>query len=85
LHPARSRFRPASRSTSRGVGSSRSAAATVEVYFFDKAPGSSFCTEVQWLTESGMTTGVAGGGFDPVGLVDRQAMAAFLYRLQHLA
>ncbi|RIJ77549.1 hypothetical protein D1871_06555 [Nakamurella silvestris] len=70
-------------SSTTGIGDSTSAATAVEVYFFDKAPGSSFYTEVQWLAESGITTGVDGGGFDPTGLVGRQAMAAFLYRLTH--
>ncbi|RIJ78644.1 hypothetical protein D1871_01425 [Nakamurella silvestris] len=62
---------------------SHSAAAAVDVYFFDKAPGSSFYNEVQWLAGSGITTGVDGGGFDPTGLVTRQAMAAFLFRMTH--
>jgi len=55
----------------------------VEVYFFDKAPGSSFYTEIAWLASAGITTGNADGGFDPAGLVSRQAMAAFLYRYEH--
>jgi len=55
----------------------------VEVYFWDRAPGSSFYTEISWLASNGITTGVEGGGFDPGGLVDRQAMAAFLFRLEN--
>ncbi|RIJ69439.1 hydrolase [Nakamurella silvestris] len=65
------------------VSASTSAAAAVEIYFFDTPPGSSFYDEILWLSGSGITTGVTGGGFDPIGLVSRQAMAAFLYRMTH--
>ncbi|RIJ76488.1 hypothetical protein D1871_11960 [Nakamurella silvestris] len=64
------------------VTGSASAEAVVTVYFWDKLPGSSFYDEVTWLAEQGITRGTD-GAFDPVGLVDRQSMAAFLYRLAH--
>lgn len=39
-----------------------------------------FCAEIAWLVDSGITTGYDDGTFGPVGLVSRQAMAAFLAR-----
>ncbi|RIJ68908.1 S-layer homology domain-containing protein [Nakamurella silvestris] len=70
-------------SQTEGIGSSTSAHQNVTFYFWDKAPGTPFYTEVLWMAEAGITTGVAGGGFDPLGTVDRQAMAAFLFRKEY--
>ncbi|RIJ78328.1 S-layer homology domain-containing protein [Nakamurella silvestris] len=48
--------------------------------FTDVAVGSTFCGEITWLAEQGITTG-ENGKFKPADAVSRQAMAAFLYRL----
>jgi hypothetical protein len=39
-----------------------------------------FCTEIEWLVDEGITTGYDDGTFRPTTPVDRQSMAAFLYR-----
>ncbi len=40
-----------------------------------------FAADIEWLATSGITTGYADGTFRPGGSVNRDAMAAFLYRL----
>jgi len=65
------------------VAGSVSTGSTVGVYFWDAPPGAAFATEINWLAGAGITTGNTDGGFGPLGLVDRQAMAAFLFRLQN--
>jgi hypothetical protein len=39
-----------------------------------------FCEAIDWLAQSGITTGLPDGRFEPTAPVSRQAMAAFLYR-----
>jgi hypothetical protein len=39
-----------------------------------------FCGEIAWLASTGITTGYADGTFRPALAVQRQAMAAYLYR-----
>ena len=48
--------------------------------FSDVATGSPFCGEIAWLAETGVTTGWPDGTFRPGALIERQAMAAFLFR-----
>ena len=48
--------------------------------FTDVPVGSPFYTEVEWLASTGITTGWPDGTFRPTATVERQAMAAFLYR-----
>jgi hypothetical protein len=48
--------------------------------FSDVPVGHQFFKEIVWLSESGVTTGYPDGTFRPDGSVERQAMAAFLYR-----
>jgi len=48
--------------------------------FSDVPVGSPFFTEIEWLVDSGITTGWPDGTFRPTATVERQAMAAFLYR-----
>lgn len=63
-----------------------SGSTTVTVYFNDyppPQPGSAeqpFFRDIPWLTTQGITTGYSDGGFHPNAVVNRQAMAAFLYR-----
>ncbi|RIJ69552.1 hypothetical protein D1871_21815 [Nakamurella silvestris] len=66
-----------------GVNGSASDAHQVEVYFFDKAPGSDFYTEISWMSAAGITTGNANGSFTPAAAISRQALAAFLYRIDN--
>jgi len=40
-----------------------------------------FCGEIDWLADEGITTGFTDGTFRPTASISRQAMAAFLYRL----
>ncbi|PRI10205.1 hypothetical protein B4915_12400 [Leucobacter massiliensis] len=48
--------------------------------FTDVGTGHKFFSEIIWLSANGITTGYADGRFSPGGAVERQAMAAFLYR-----
>ena len=43
-----------------------------------------FCGEIDWLADVGITEGYADGGYHPADAVSRQAMAAFLRRLELL-
>ena len=53
--------------------------------FDDVLPGRPFYDEIHWLAETGVSTGYDDGTFRPDALVSRQAMAAFLFRLDGLA
>ena len=49
--------------------------------FNDIATGSTFYAEVAWVASTGISTGNADGGYHPAENVSRQAMAAFMHRL----
>ncbi len=49
--------------------------------FTDVALDNTFCGEIQWLKDEGITQGNGDGTFNPTGNLSRQAMSAFLYRL----
>jgi hypothetical protein len=52
---------------------------------FDDVPSSHvFFDEIDWMADEGITTGFPGNLFKPAQAVSRQAMAAFMYRLQPL-
>lgn len=48
--------------------------------FRDMSPATQFYREVTWLSSSRITTGYPDGTYRPLDPVDRDAMAAFLYR-----
>ncbi|MCC5954143.1 MAG: CocE/NonD family hydrolase [Acidimicrobiia bacterium] len=48
--------------------------------FGDVDGDNTFCTDITWLADSGITGGFEDGSFKPTAPVSRQAMAAFLYR-----
>jgi len=48
--------------------------------FADVAVGNPFCGEIAWLASTGVTTGWPDGSFRPGASIERQAMAAFLFR-----
>ncbi len=48
--------------------------------FLDVPAGRSFEREILWLASEGVTNGYSDGTFRPLGTVNRDAMAAFLYR-----
>lgn len=53
--------------------------------FIDVPASRKFVREIAWMREAGVTTGIsspAGPRYDPLGAVSREAMAAFLYRLE---
>jgi hypothetical protein len=50
--------------------------------FTDVAPSNQFFNEISWLKEQGVSTGFPNGAFQPVTPVNRDAMAAFMYRLK---
>lgn len=50
--------------------------------FTDVAPSNQFFNEISWLKEQGVSTGFPNGTFQPVTPVNRDAMAAFMYRLK---
>ncbi|TSD62443.1 S-layer homology domain-containing protein [Aeromicrobium piscarium] len=52
--------------------------------FTDVPADHQFAGEIAWLSEAGVTEGLADGSFRPDGQVQRQAMAAFLYRFDAL-
>ena len=56
-------------------------AATDKVSFADVPAGSYYAQAVAWAVESGITTGVGGGRFDPTATCTRAQIAAFLTRL----
>jgi S-layer homology domain len=49
--------------------------------FPDVPTTNTFCGEIDWLVDHGVTTGFADGKYHPTDPVTRQSMAAFLYRL----
>jgi hypothetical protein len=49
--------------------------------FTDVAPAGQFYNEITWLASEGITTGNPDGTFGALAPVNRDAMAAFLYRL----
>ncbi|MBW4095602.1 MAG: S-layer homology domain-containing protein [Acidobacteria bacterium] len=49
--------------------------------FTDVDTSNQFYTEIHWLGATGVTTGYSDGTFRPVQPVNRDAMAAFMYRL----
>jgi hypothetical protein len=49
--------------------------------FVDLPMSSPFYLEVTWMAATGISTGYGDGGFHPPANVSRQAMAAFMYRL----
>lgn len=51
--------------------------------FTDVAKGSQFFKEIVWFRSSGVTTGFADGTFRPKTATSREAVAAFLYRLDN--
>gem|GEM_PF-1361572 len=51
--------------------------------FSDVPDSHAFCGAIVWMANDGITQGYADGSFKPTGAVTRQAMAAFLYRLDH--
>ncbi|GAB3546198.1 hypothetical protein GCM10027404_06060 [Arthrobacter tumbae] len=52
--------------------------------FPDVTTGNEFFDEISWLASTGITTGYPDGTFKPVQSVNRDAMAAFLYRFDVL-
>lgn len=48
---------------------------------FPDAAGTKFENEINWMADLGLTTGYADGTYRPYGSINRDAMAAFLYRL----
>jgi len=49
--------------------------------FTDVPTGRPFCGEIQWIKDNGLSTGWPDGTYRPSVTVERQAMAAFLFRL----
>jgi Zn-dependent metalloprotease len=48
--------------------------------FSDVPTSNTFCGEIKWLVDEGITTGYPDGTFRPGAAIQRQAMAAYLYR-----
>jgi hypothetical protein len=48
--------------------------------FSDVPPGTQFHKEINWAAANGITTGYSDGTFHPVQAIDREAVAAFLFR-----
>ncbi len=49
--------------------------------FTDVSAYTAFVREIQWMVMAGLTTGYGDGSYRPLGSVNRDAMAAFLYRM----
>jgi hypothetical protein len=49
--------------------------------FTDVGTGSTFCKEIKWMKDQGISTGNGDGTYSPAGNVTRGAMAAFMARL----
>ena len=56
------------------------AALPVTVAFTDVTPGNPFYDDITWIADNGIATGWPDGTFRPALAIERQAMAAFLYR-----
>jgi hypothetical protein len=50
----------------------------------DVPQSSTFCADIAWMLDQGITTGYDDGGFHPASPVTRQAMAAFLMRYSEI-
>lgn len=50
--------------------------------FTDVEPSTQFYREITWLLSEGITTGYPDGSFGPTNPVNRDAMAAFMYRFK---
>jgi hypothetical protein len=62
-------------------GSSGQAFVVSQTGRFSDVPASrAFAREIEWLASTGITSGFGDGTFRPLGTVNRDAMAAFLYR-----
>ncbi|MCU1572070.1 MAG: in [Micrococcaceae bacterium] len=48
---------------------------------FSDVPGTMFESDINWMADHGLTTGYPDGTYRPLAPVQRDAMAAFLYRL----
>jgi hypothetical protein len=59
----------------------QSAPACASAPFTDVPASNQFCGDIAWLVGQKITGGYADGGFHPADPVSRQAMAAFLHRL----
>ncbi len=59
------------------------AATCTSAPFPDVPRNSTFCKDITWFKKQHITTGYADHKYHPKASVSRQAMAAFLYRLQH--
>jgi len=66
-------------------GGADAGACTGSPPFPDVSAQSVFCGDIAWLKAEGISTGNADGTFGPNTAVSRQAMAAFLYRLNTAA
>jgi len=53
--------------------------------FVDVPPGHPFAQHVRWMAQAGITTGYSDGTYRPNGAINRDAMAAFLYRYANAA
>jgi hypothetical protein len=66
-----------------GPGAVSTASAPVTpIDFTDVLAGAPFYADIMWMAGRGITTGFLDGSFQPKGAVQRQAMAAFLYRFK---
>jgi hypothetical protein len=68
----------------RAAGAPSAYRAPTSSSFRDVAVGRPFYREIHWLASESITTGYTDGTFRPDAKVSRQAMAAFLQRLDHL-
>jgi hypothetical protein len=55
-----------------------------EPAFSDVGPEHPFYAAIQWMAETGITTGFPDGTFQPAAEIERQAVAAWLFRLDQL-
>jgi hypothetical protein len=47
-------------------------------------PEHSFYAAIQWMAEAGITEGFPDGTFQPAAEIERQAVAAWLFRLDQM-
>jgi hypothetical protein len=52
--------------------------------FPDVPTGHTFCKEIKWMKDTGVSTGFADGSYHPGDVVSRQAMSAFMFRVNSL-
>jgi hypothetical protein len=67
-----------------GVAAAAALPACATPPFSDVPISSTFCEEIKWMKDSGVSTGLGDGTYGPALTVKRQSMSAFMFRVNSL-